>query len=322
MHPDAVLRAEVAVRADGFGRIHVERLHEPAGLIGADSQHRDVGRSQPQSYVREMRRVPRIPAEIDEAASTLDHVAAPETLLPVEQAARGAVLCRYENDAQSLADRRFVPPIELTHVREPEWSDQTRVPGGNENGRRESTKPLQRCEVEMVIVIVTEQNEIDFGQGIERDTGLAHPPRAKPCEHARPLRPDRVRQDRNVTDLNEKGRVIDERNGDVVICQCCIELRHTPVLDQTRPPTAGLAQHLEDVPQRRFEPVRQGRVEKAVAIEMVGNRPLAPRARAIRAPPLTQQHVVNSESATGAARRRMARSAPRSAASPEMCSSR
>ena len=47
MHADAFGRFKVEVRLYGFGRIHVNRLHEPARLVGADWQQRQIDRPQP-----------------------------------------------------------------------------------------------------------------------------------------------------------------------------------------------------------------------------------------------------------------------------------
>jgi hypothetical protein len=77
--------------------------------------------------------------------------------------------------------------------------------------------------------------------------------------------------------------VIYERHGYVVDCQRLIQLRHALVLDRTRPPTAGLAQHSENAPQRWRKTSDQGRVEEAAAIEVVGYWPRPCRAAVIGA---------------------------------------
>src|SRR5205807_2056985 len=92
MHSDALLRAKIAMRADGLGRIHVDRLHEPSRFVSANPKHCDIGRPEPGFDIGEMRRVSRVAAEINAPAPTFDHVATPKALLPIEQATRREVL--------------------------------------------------------------------------------------------------------------------------------------------------------------------------------------------------------------------------------------
>ena len=77
MHGDALRWAEIDVRLDGVGRVHVLCAHEPARLIGADRQQRDVRRAEPASDLGEMRPIAGIPCEIDAAGGALQEMPAP-----------------------------------------------------------------------------------------------------------------------------------------------------------------------------------------------------------------------------------------------------
>src|SRR3984957_16048891 len=81
MHADAVPADQVPVSPHRFGRIHVHRPHEPARLIGADAEHRDVGRAEAAPDVGEMRRISAVAAEIDAESAAFDHIPAPQALL-------------------------------------------------------------------------------------------------------------------------------------------------------------------------------------------------------------------------------------------------
>src|ERR1700728_3416964 len=63
MHPDALLGAEVAVRADGLRWGHVHVFHEPARRVAADAEHRDIGDAQPGLDGGEMTRISSVAAE-------------------------------------------------------------------------------------------------------------------------------------------------------------------------------------------------------------------------------------------------------------------
>ena len=68
VHRDAPARADVPVRAHGLGRVHVRRAHEPARLVGADGEQRQVrGAAAPADLGEERLVVARVPREIDEA---------------------------------------------------------------------------------------------------------------------------------------------------------------------------------------------------------------------------------------------------------------
>ena len=262
------------MRAYRFGRIYMERFHEPSRLIGADAQHSDVGSAQTHIEDGEMRRVAGVAAEVDAAALALDHIAAPKTSMPVEQPARGRVLRRYESDFHLAADGHFIPPIKFAHILEAQRPDQPRVARGNkDSGRAGLPEQPQRREVEVVVVIGNEQDEIDLRQVAECDAGFAHPPGTSPSHRACALRPDRISQDRNSADLNEEGRVADEGDRNIVDAQPCVEVRHPLILDQARPRAARLAQHFENAPQRWRRAFGQGRVEEAPTVEVIGNRP-------------------------------------------------
>ncbi len=68
----------------------------------------------------------------------------------------------------------------------------------------------------MVIVIVAEQDDIDRRQVLDRQAWLAHSLGTDPAKRACTLRPDRISQDGDATRLDQKGRVVDESDGDLI----------------------------------------------------------------------------------------------------------
>src|SRR5512144_2615450 len=84
MHADAADRLEINVSLHRFGGIHVHRLHEPARLVGANRQQREIDRSESPANIRKERRVGRIACEIQAEAADADHESAPQRAVTVE----------------------------------------------------------------------------------------------------------------------------------------------------------------------------------------------------------------------------------------------
>ena len=55
MNADALRRAEIQVRLHRLRRIHVHDVHEPARLVRADRQQREIDRTEPVADVAEER---------------------------------------------------------------------------------------------------------------------------------------------------------------------------------------------------------------------------------------------------------------------------
>ena len=69
MHADALGRLEIQVRLHGLRRIHVNGLHEPARLVGADRQQRQIDRTEPLPDIAEERGVRGVAGEKDPRAA-------------------------------------------------------------------------------------------------------------------------------------------------------------------------------------------------------------------------------------------------------------
>ena len=65
VHRDALRRFQIQMCLHGFGWIHVNRLHEPAGLIGTDRQQREIDRTESPPNVAEKAGVGRVTGEKD-----------------------------------------------------------------------------------------------------------------------------------------------------------------------------------------------------------------------------------------------------------------
>ena len=194
----------------------------------------------------EMGRVSGVAGEIDAAPTACDHVSAPKAFLPIEQAARRKMLRWHEGYFERIVDLNHLPPIELTQILEPERPEEPRVAGGSKHGRGEAFSELdQRRDIQMVIVVVAQENDVDLRKVRERHPGLAHAPGTDPAKRACALRPDRVGQDGGAAGLDQKRRMVDEGDGDIIRFEHLVQPGHALVLDPSRPLAAPLARHLE-----------------------------------------------------------------------------
>ena len=87
-------RFEIQVRLHRLRRIHVNGLHEPARLVRADRQQRQIDRAEPLPDVAEEGRIRGVAGEIDARAAGRQHEAAPQRAVSIERRPRGEVLRR------------------------------------------------------------------------------------------------------------------------------------------------------------------------------------------------------------------------------------
>src|SRR4051812_23739712 len=105
------------------------------------------------------------------------------------------MLSRDEGDLEHVVDLDIVPPVEFMHIFEPKRADDACVTGGSKHGWREVLPELlERRGVQVVIVIVTEEDDIDRRQVPERNAGLTHPLGTYLTKWACARRPHRVRE--------------------------------------------------------------------------------------------------------------------------------
>ncbi|ARO24655.1 MULTISPECIES: hypothetical protein [unclassified Rhizobium] len=110
MHADAQFCAQVLVRDDCFGRVHMDRFHEPARRISADSKKRDVRSAKAISDPGKVRRIASIAAEIDAASSNQTKY------LQMEQATF-EVLCEIWPQAERRRALRVVAMVSVGALR-------------------------------------------------------------------------------------------------------------------------------------------------------------------------------------------------------------
>ena len=87
VHRDADARLEIEVDANRLLGVHVDGRHEPARLVGANRDQREIDRAQPGADLGEVAAVARITREVDRLPSDSDAEASPQRSIAVAQAA-------------------------------------------------------------------------------------------------------------------------------------------------------------------------------------------------------------------------------------------
>ena len=112
VHPDAHRDLEIDVRLHRLGRIHVNRLHEPARLVGANWQECQIDCAERAANLVKETSVARVACEVDPAISGREQESAPQGAIAIERAAGGEMLRRRQRDGHWRL-RAGLPPIEF-----------------------------------------------------------------------------------------------------------------------------------------------------------------------------------------------------------------
>ena len=123
----AIFRSsEIEVRLDGLGRVHVHDAHEPAGLVRAYRQKRQIDRAEPRADLAKEIRVSRVAGE-EEAANRHRRTKPPQSARLRSNGVRAEKCCAGVSMIGNGAELdRLLPPIQLLHASNP--ADRTRRP--------------------------------------------------------------------------------------------------------------------------------------------------------------------------------------------------
>ena len=69
----------------------------------------------------------------------------------------------------------------------------------------------QRCDVQMIVVVVTQEHDIDWRKVFEAQAWSAMSPWTSPRKRTRMIRPDWIGQDVQAAGLNQHRGVVDKR---------------------------------------------------------------------------------------------------------------
>jgi hypothetical protein len=207
----AGLRTENSVRLQRLIRRHVHRAHEPFGAIRADGQEGETRRRKFFGEFVEVVAESGVAAEVDVSVRRFDQPTAPESAIAIPERVAGKMLGGGAVDAEVGGELAGVPPIEFVRAFVSEFSQAVGNAEGAENfGAMMSAQEAPGWGVEMIVVIVAEEDGVDWRQIFEAETRGAMAFRADPLEGAGAIRPDWVREEIFAAELNEDGGVADE----------------------------------------------------------------------------------------------------------------
>src|SRR5207237_6180943 len=186
------------------------------------------------------------------------------------------MLRRGHGDAGAGGLQRL-PPVELVHSLQLKLLQKRSVPQAGDEARvMRFLEPHERVDIEMVVVVVSDEHEVDRRQLIKREPRGAYPLGADPPQGAYPLRIHRVREDIQTPELDQERDVIDERERDLPVIEAGGRRRSGAVLDPFRP---LLCLSRAPPPQKLPERAPDGcvRVEEEPAVEVIRGRAMVAR---------------------------------------------
>jgi hypothetical protein len=213
---ERALGAAIDERLYRLRRVHVLVGHEPARLVCADRQKCELERAVALSCIAEMPAfaVAGIADEINAAGGRFDHERGPQRHVAVRQITRRPMPRRNERHRCVGADLHAIVPImSLGRDRLIVRAHDRIVAERHDNARAVSGgKPRQRCDIKMVVMRMRDQDDIDRRQVRKGDAGIVHPFRPDPPKGRGAHRPDRIEQNVEACDLEEKARMPDIGN--------------------------------------------------------------------------------------------------------------
>lgn len=188
----------------------MNRRHEPARFVRADGQEREVRRSEPRADFGEVGTERGIAGEVGDASRKLDNVSAPQRLVAVGHGASREVQ-GWDAVDRDAVERRALPPIEFADgaylLRGKQFRHAQR---NDECGTPACCQTTQGGQVEMIVMVVTDQHDVDRRKVLPVDAGLPVTTWSREGYRARAFRPDWVRQNIAIAVLKEHGRVVDQ----------------------------------------------------------------------------------------------------------------
>ena len=210
MHGHGCPDPEIGTGLDGFRRVHMHHMHEPARHEGADRNQPDGKRPQPGADLDQMRAIGGVTTEDQSPAFPRPYrEATPEHPSAVERRAGGEVLHGQVGGRGPVRQWSLLPPVQLHRSGH---SFPPQVGAVSQSGDdRHGVQAAQGRQIHVVIVIVAEQHRINRRQPFERDCRSADPLRPGEGEGAATPAPDRVgQQGRTAGEAQQKAAVADE----------------------------------------------------------------------------------------------------------------
>ncbi len=186
MHGQTQTRAQVEMDLNRVRGITVLGSHEPTWFIGADRDHRDVGRAKAIGNGFKNRRVvTRISGEVNPPLREPEKKATPEARASPAAEAVAPMLRRGERNLELLRKRVVFPPIQFDNLFETRATKKTAIFQGGDRDRSPAGCDFpERRQVTMIIVIVADQNQVDARDRLRIEPGPVHASRSEEAERS------------------------------------------------------------------------------------------------------------------------------------------
>jgi len=188
--------------------------HEPTRLVGADRQHHEIERAETFTDFFECWMQASVAGEQDPHAIRLNDPTAPQRFVAITDPARTEMLRGHAGGVERRGIDRL-PPVALDHrpnaIRVQQFAQSQRTEPQRLRGS--ARNPANRTGIEMVVVIVREQDHIDWRERVEVESGRHQSARTEPLKGRRAFAPDRIGEDVHWPELQQRGRVADPRDG-------------------------------------------------------------------------------------------------------------
>ena len=187
----------------------VARLHDHGRQVGADGNRGHVEGAEPRADLREPAKVGRVPREVEALGAAGDGPAAPEPAVPIPQGAAREMVGR-DAGQREPGDGAALPPVQLPDLGDAELGEPRAEPERDQEARPMGLgEPLDGRHVEMVVVVVRDEDDVDWRQVLEREAGRGHALGTGEPDGARAIRPLRIGQNVHPVQLDQQRRVAD-----------------------------------------------------------------------------------------------------------------
>src|SRR3569833_3972738 len=212
---------------------------------------------------------------------------APERAIAVAGAATRPMLSGCQRD-RCIAHLDALPPVELMHGAQAVLAENRFVSQARDHSLLMPGFVSGQCiQVQVVVVVVADQDQVDWRQLIKRQSRGAYAFRASAAQWANALGVYGVRQDVQAAKLDEEGDVIDERQGDLSLRELCGQSGAGAILNPHRP-AFGLGSSPPSQKLRTRASRGSIRVKEMSAIKMIGRKAVVARPSADRTEQGTQ----------------------------------
>jgi hypothetical protein len=196
----------------------VDTPHEPARFVGTNRQHHQIECAETCPDFRECGMQRGVSREKDARAIGVNDPAAPQRVVAIADPPGAEMLRRRARGAEGWCLERL-PPVTFDDVPDTKGLQQWAQSQRAEPWRigEAAGDAADRGRIEMVVVIVREQDNVEWRKSVEVQPRRHQATRTEPLQRRRTFAPDGIRQDVHWPELQQCGRVADPRHCSIAV---------------------------------------------------------------------------------------------------------